>query len=80
MEVVILVIALAIGVLIGLFVGINISHRRLHTQTTGALVFDSTEPTNAPYLCFESYDELAEVRTKKYATLRVDWTNGNSPK
>lgn len=76
MGVVLVVIALSIGVLIGYL----IANRRLHKQTRGTLMFDRSEPQNAPYLCFSSYEELDEIRTKKYATLAVDWTNSNSPK
>lgn len=74
MEVVVAVIVFLIGILLGYL----IANHRLHKQTGGTLVFDRAEPKNAPYLCFESYDELDEIRTKKYATLAVEWTNSNT--
>lgn len=74
MEVAILVVTLLIGVIVGYL----IANRRLHKQTTGTLMFDRAEPRNAPYLCFESYEELDAIRKKKYATLNVGWTDNNT--
>ena len=77
MEVAILAI---VALLIGIVIGILIANRRLYKQTTGTLMFDRAEPQNAPYLCFESYEELNEIRKKRYATLNVSWADSNSPK
>ena len=76
MEIVILVVAL----LIGIFIGYLVANRKLHERTNGTLMFDRAEPRNAPYLLFESYDELDAIRKKEYATLHVRWTNSDSPK
>ena len=72
------VVAVLIGLLIGYLVGYLTAIRRLHKQTTGTLMFDRAEPKNAPYLCFSSYEELDEIRKKKYVTLNVSWTDSNS--
>lgn len=74
------VVALSLGLLIGYLIGYLTANRRLHKQTAGTLMFDRSEPRNAPYLCFESYDELDKIRKKRYATLNVGWADGNSPK
>ena len=74
------VVTLLIGLLIGYLIGYLTASNRLHKQTSGTLMFDRAEPRNAPYLCFESYDELDEIRTKRYATLNVGWTDSGTPK
>lgn len=74
------VVTLLLGLLFGYLIGYLTANRRLHKQTTGTLMFDRSEPRNAPYLCFESYEELDEIRKKRYATLNVSWADSNSPK
>lgn len=79
MEGVVTIVAiLLIGLLVGYLIGYLTASRRLHKQTTGTLMFDRAEPKNAPYLCFSSYEELDEIRMKRYATLNVSWTDSNS--
>lgn len=72
------VIAAVIALLVGILLGFLIANRKLHKQCTGTLMFDRAEPKNAPYLCFASYEELDEIRKKRYATLNVGWTDSNS--
>lgn len=67
-------VALAVGILLGITVGIVISSRKLHKQSNGFLMFDRSEPNLAPYLCFESRDDLTEIQKKHFVTLVVGWT------
>lgn len=77
MEVVIaVVIALTLGIIIGLLT----SMIRLHLHSTGTLMFDRYDESTAPYICFESYDDLIKMRTKKYVTMSVGWTKENTRK
>ena len=67
------VIAVIVGILIGMPIGIFIMNRKLHKKSNGFLMFDRDEPKLAPYLCFESLDDLTEIQKKKFVTLVVSW-------
>lgn len=73
-----IVIAAVIALIVGFFIGWAVAKRKLHKQCTGSLIFDQVEPKNAPYLCFSSYEELDEIRKKRYATLNVGWANSDA--
>lgn len=75
MEVMIVAV---IALIIGFFIGWVVAKRKLHKQCTGSLIFDRAEPKNAPYLAFNSYEELDEIHKKQFATLKVDWTNSDA--
>lgn len=72
------VITAVVALLAGLLIGFVVANRKLHKRTNGTLMFDRAEPRNAPYLLFESYDELDAIRKKEYATLHVRWTNSDA--
>lgn len=69
-TVVVAVITLTLGIIIGLIV----NHIRLHWHSNGMIIFDRSDENAYPYLCFESYDELAEIRKRKYVTMVVGWS------
>ena len=69
-----LAIALAVGILLGITIGILLAARKLHKQSNGFLMFDRADPSLAPYLCFESHDDLSEIRKKRFVTLVVGWS------
>lgn len=73
-----LLVATIIALLLGVLIGLIVSMIRLHLHSSGTLMFDHTDPTAAPYLCFESYDELERVRNKKYVTMAVKWTKDHT--
>jgi hypothetical protein len=67
-------VALVVGILLGITIGILIASRKLHKQSNGFLMFDSADKSLAPYLCFESLDDLTEIQNKKFVTLVVGWS------
>ena len=69
------VIAAIVGILLGIGIGTLIMNHKLHKQSNGFLMFDRAEPKLAPYLCFESMDDLTEIQKKKFVTLVVGWSN-----
>ena len=75
-----MLVAVIIALLLGVLVGLLVSMIRLHIHSGGTLMFDHSDPSAAPYLCFESYGDLDKVRNKKYVTLAVKWTKEHSRK
>ena len=74
------VIAVVIALTLGIIVGLIVSMIRLHIHSSGTLIFDRSDETTAPYICFESYDDLIAIRKKKYVTLTVGWTKESTRK
>lgn len=68
------VVAAIIGMLVGISIGVLIMTRKLHKQSNGFLMFDRSDPSLAPYLCFESRDDLTEIQKKRFVTLVVSWS------
>lgn len=70
----VIVIAAIIALTLGIIIGLIVSYIRLHWHSNGMIMFDRSDETASPYLCFESYEELAEIRKRKYVTMVVGWT------
>lgn len=71
-------IAVIISLTLGIIIGLITSMIRLHLHSSGTLMFDRTDDTTAPYLCFKSYDDLGKIRKKKYVTMAVCLTKETS--